>query len=92
MARYLKSLTTGVILPYVEAALKNADVVVCTAEEAAAYETSVGAKPSPPEPEAPVVEEVEVEEVEVKVGAVVTQDFEDGEPDADEVLEALRIE
>lgn len=95
MARYLKSLTTGVVLPYVEASLKNADVREMSAEECAEYEASIG---KTPEPEiVPVVEpspepEPEPEPAEIETGTVVTHDFEEGEPDAEAVLKALEVD
>lgn len=90
MARYLKSLVTGVVLPYVEASLKSADLRKMSAEECAEYEASMN-KPvvqeAVPEPE-PVFEEPEVvvepEPVEVEV--------EEYDPSVEKVLGALETD
>ena len=57
MARYLKSLVTGVVLPYVEASLKSADIRLMDPRECAEYEASVG-KTSEPAPDAAPTPEV----------------------------------
>lgn len=97
--RLLKSLSTGVVVPYTPAALKHSNVREMTAAEVQEYLASmnveapaVEAEPEPvveAEPE-PVVE-AEPEPV-VETGKVVTRDYEDGEPDADEVLAALEVD
>ena len=102
MARYLKSLVTGVVLPYNTAALKSADVRQMSASECAEYEASIG-KTSAPAPDAvevtttpvveePVVEEPVVEEpvvTEPEVGEHIVEDF---DPDVAGVLGALEVE
>ena len=91
-AKYLKSLTTGVVLPYNEPALKNANMRLMEPAECEAYEQSLNKgsaaapKPAPepaPEPE-PVVEEVAVVEEE----PVVEEPF----TDVEGVLGALEVE
>ena len=90
MARYLKSLSTGVILPYVAASLKSPGVREATSEEATEYEASLGivntAKPaSKPKAKAKVSKKTRKKKV-------VTQDISEGEPDPDEVLAALKVD
>lgn len=46
MAQYLKSLITGVVLPYNVAALKSADIRLMDPAECAEYEASMGVGPS----------------------------------------------
>ena len=85
-ARYLKSLSTGVVLPYVEAALLSPGVREMTADECAEYEASIGKKPAAqpvrkkkaPKPAAEPVK-----------GEVTTRDISEGEPSAEEVLKAI---
>ena len=93
-SKYLKSLVTGVVLPYNEAALKSADIRLMEPAECKEYEASVGGVAAPVEPpvveavaEEPVVEEPVVEEV---VDEPVLED--DSEDDIDEVIAALEIE
>lgn len=89
MAQYLKSLATGVVLPYVEASLKSADVRKMSAEECAEYEASMS-KPvvqeAVPEPE-PVFEEPAAA-VEVEVEDYTPED----DPQVQEVLGALETD
>lgn len=98
MARYLKSLQTGVVLPYSEALAKSADVAPMTAAECAEYEVSMGVTPSietveEPAPvveePAPVVEEPEFEEVVFESPAI---EEEETPPEVDEVIAALDTE
>lgn len=104
MARYLKSLQTGVVLPYSEALAKSADVAAMTAAECAEYEASMGVTPSVVvQDSAPVVEEpAPVEEVPVPVAE--EPEFEEvvfespaikedeTPPEVDEVIAALDTE
>lgn len=46
MGQYLKSLITGVVLPYNVAALKSADIRLMDPAECAEYEASMGVGPS----------------------------------------------
>lgn len=90
--RLLKSLTTGVVLPYNPAALKSANVREMTAQEVAEYMGTLDQKAEAPQPVAepePVFEEPAPE---IETGVVVTQDYSEGEPDADEVLKALEVD
>ncbi len=60
-ARYLKSLTTGVVLPYSEAALKTADIRLMEPSECAEYEASLGISREEAVPAAePNIEHVEL--------------------------------
>ena len=81
MARYLKSLATGVVLPYVEASLKSADVRLMDPEECAEYEAGLNR---------PVASEVVEPEVvaEPEVGEVLVEDLDPVE----EVLGALEVD
>lgn len=104
MAQYLKSLVTGVVLPYVEQSLKSADVRLMEPAECAEYEASIGltSDPSPDvveptvtaepvvEPE-PVVEEPVVETVveEVTTSEMEVTDISEGPSDVEGVLSAL---
>ena len=103
MARYLKSLQTGVVLPYSEALAKSADVAAMTAAECAEYEASMGVTPSVVQDSAPVVEEpAPVEEAPVQLAEepefeeVVFESpaIEEDEtpPEVDEVIAALDTE
>lgn len=99
MGRYLVSLNTGVVLPYIEASLKSPGVRELTPEEAATYEASLKAKQKTepmdmtPEAAAPLIEVPDPEpEVEVEAVTVVTQDFADGEPEVEAVLGALEVD
>ena len=88
-SKYLKSLVTGVVLPYSEAALKSADIRLMEPAECEEYEASVGGVAAPVEP--PVVEAVAEEPVvEEVVDEPVLED--DSEDDIDEVIAALEIE
>lgn len=100
-ARYLRSTTTGVVMPYNKQLELRPNVQALTNEEADAYEASVGkpkaaAAPEPtpeltleptpePTPELPVFED----EPKVESGAL---DISDDEPTADAVLAALEVE
>lgn len=91
--RLLKSLSTGVVLPYVEAALKGENVRELTPAEVAEYMASIG-KADAPAP-APVVEPEPVFEEpapEIAKGVTVTRDYSEGEPNAAEVLKALEVD
>jgi ATP-dependent RNA circularization protein (DNA/RNA ligase family) len=91
--RLLKSLNTGVVLPFSEAALLTPNVREMTQNEVNEYLASIGKAPSAPVVE--VVEEVEEPEetvTNVEMGVTVTQDFSEGEPDVSEVLKALETE
>jgi len=93
MARYLKSLNTGVVLPYVEAALLSPGVREMTAEECAEYEASIGKTPQPAKAAKKKKRKKPAEEkAEVAKGKTVTRDISEGEPDAAEVLEALKVD
>lgn len=92
MTRYLKSLQTGVVLPYSEALAKSADVAPMTEAECVEYEVSMGVAPSTsvaeqPAPvvveSAPVVEDPVFEEVVVEDATP---------PEVDEVIAALDTE
>lgn len=90
--RLLKSLSTGVVIPYTPAALKHSNVREMTAAEVQEYLASMNVEAPAVEAEPEPVVEAEPEPVVVETGKVVTQDFEDGEPDADEVLAALEVD
>jgi hypothetical protein len=85
MARYLKSLNTGVVLPYVEAALLSPGVREMTAEECAEYDASLGKKSST----APAAKKKVRKKKQAAKTGVATQDISEGEPSAEEVLKAL---
>ena len=88
-SRYLKSLATGVVLPYNEAALKSAGIRLMEPAECAEYEASIGLNPAEAAPE-PVFEEV----------VITTADTPQPEPevvesdddDASQVLAALEVD
>jgi len=88
MARYLKSLTTGVVLPYVEAALLNKNIREMTPEECAEYEASIGKKPAAQ----PAPKKAPKPPAEPAKGEVVTRDISEGEPTAEEVLKAIEAD
>jgi hypothetical protein len=88
-ARYLKSLETGVVLPYVQAALLSPGVREMSAEECEEYEASIGK--TPVVKKAPKKKAAKVETAVAK-GEVVTKDISEGEPTADEVLKALETD
>lgn len=89
MARYLKSLTTGVVLPYVEASLLNKNIREMTPEECAEYEKSIGKKPAAqPAPK----KKASKPAAQPAKGEVVTRDISEGEPTADEVLKAIETD
>jgi hypothetical protein len=98
--KYLKSLITGVVLPYVEASLLSKNVRVMTPEECAEYEASLpggvktpAAAPEPtPAPEPVAVAAIETPPTEVKKGVTVTRDISEGEPNVDEVIAALEVD
>jgi hypothetical protein len=96
MARYLKSLVTGVVLPYNTATLKSADVRQMSASECVEYEESMGLVSAPvveePVVEEPVVEEPVVEEPVIEEPVVEIQDHSEGEPEIEAVLGALEAE
>lgn len=94
MARYLVSLNTGVVLPYVPATMKSPGARELTAEEAATYEESVKKKTVAPIDVTPPAAEPKlvVSEPEPVVAEVVTQDFSEGEPDVEAVLGALEVD
>jgi hypothetical protein len=85
MARYLKSLVTGVVLPYVPASLKSADIRLMDPAECAEYEATLNkpavaapVAPTPavetlPDPEVLVVEPKVV--VEPEVGEMIVEDL-----------------
>jgi hypothetical protein len=107
MAQYLKSLVTGVVLPYNEAALKSADIRLLDPQECAEYEATLNrpvaaepAVPTPavetlPDPEVlvvePVVEEPVVEEPVVEEPVFEEVVVEDLDP-VQEVLGALETD
>ena len=89
MAQYLRSQTTGVVLPYNEKLLRRDNVELMTPEECSAYEASVkkpeavavvAAEPPPPPP-TPAVEtlpdedEVVVEQPEVVVADATAEEL-----------------
>lgn len=84
--KYLISLTTGVVLPFCHAALKSSAIREATAEEAANYEATLKKPVKAPKAKAKRKAKPKARE------GVVTQDFKDGEPNADEIFEALRVE
>lgn len=96
MARYLKSLNTGVVLPYVQAALLSPGVREMTAEECAEYEASIGKAPQPAQAakkkKRKKPAEEKAEKTQVAKGKTVTRDISEGEPDAAAVLEALKVD
>lgn len=96
MARYLVSLTTGVVLPYVPAALKSPNVRELSADEAAQYEDGLKTKkkfePMDVAPQAAAPLLTPEPEPEPVVAEVVTQDISEGEPDIDAVLGALEAD
>lgn len=90
--RLLKSLQTGVVLPFSKAALDNANVREMTAAEVTEYMDAItGNKAAAP---APVVEEAPAESSAPPIarGVTVTRDFSEGEPSAAEVLKALETD
>ena len=95
-AKYLKSLTTGVVLPYVEAALKSAEIRLMEPAECAEYEkTLAGGGPKVAEPE-PVFDEVVIKPPKPKTKAKakpkpepVAEEPAADEKSVDEVLAAL---
>ena len=102
MAKYLRSTSTGVVLPYNAKLAMRPNVVALTDEEAAEYlagvknPTAVVPTPEPtPEPE-PVPEPVPEPEAEAPVFEqaldVAVSDISDGEPNAEELLAALEID
>lgn len=92
-ARYLKSLSTGVVLPYVEATLLNAKVREMTPAECEEYEASIGVSNSPPPAPEPVAEpEPVAAPAAVEKGVTVTRDISEGEPDVDAVIAALEVD
>lgn len=98
MARYLVSLNTGVVLPYIEASLKSPGVRELTSEEAATYEASVKSRTVKLMDITPVAQAAAAPILNVAPASkpvsveVVTQDFADGEPDVEAVLGALGVE
>lgn len=91
MARYLKSLETGVVLPYVQAALLSPGVREMSPEECAEYEASLGKTPKPQQVQKKKRKQP-AEKVKVAKGATVTRDISEGEPSAADVLEALKVD
>lgn len=97
MARFLKSLVTGVVLPYNEAALKSADIRKMSAEECEEYEASMKSSSDPhpdvvvptvtADPHPDVVKTTPA--VEPEVGEVILEDF---DPDVEGVLGALEVD
>lgn len=93
MAKYLKS-ATGAVLSYNATLAKCVGVKEMTSDECAAHEASVRPQVKVTEPVAVVsdVVEVAVEPVVVVESEVAISDFEDGEPDVAEVLQALEVD
>jgi hypothetical protein len=90
MAQYLKSLVTGVVLPYVPASLKCADIRLMDPAECAEYEASLN-KPvaeAAPTPAVETLPDPEVLVVEPEIGEVLVEDL---DPVA-EVLGALETD
>lgn len=96
--RYLKSTTTGVVLPFNETTLRvSPHVIELSAHEAMEYEKKMGvrsedAAPPPVAPAPEPIKEAAPETVKVAKGVVASQDISDGEPDVQEVLSALEVE
>lgn len=88
MARYLRSTSTGVILPYNRGLLKRPNVEELTPEESAAYEASAR-KPDAPAPVAAPAPAPEPTPEPKPAPEVAVQDVSDGEPSASELLAAL---
>jgi len=94
MVKYLRSTSTGVVLPYNKGLLKRPNVEELTAEECVAYEASVKKpKPAPvaaaPEPVPEPIPEPEPAPTPEPAPEVAVQDVSDGEPSAEELLAAL---
>lgn len=90
--RLLKSLSTGVVLPYVEATLLSQEVREMTPAEVDEYMATItGKKVAAP---APVIESQPAEKPAAQVarGVTVTRDYSEGEPSAAEVLKALETD
>ena len=86
MAQYLKSLVTGVVLPYVEASLKSADIRKMSAEECAEYEAGInGNKSAAPAKRKPAKRKKTAEPA---IGEIIVEDVDPTE----EVLGALETD
>jgi hypothetical protein len=81
-AKYLKSLTTGVVFGFNEAALKNAEMRLMDPAECEEYERSLGTPVAKPEPTPEVAPEPAPEEPVA----------EDTSLDVDEVVAALKVD
>ena len=92
MAQYLKSLITGVVLPYVEASLKSADIRKMSASECEEYEASMNVKRKLPLKQPKKVikkKKVVAPVVEPEVGETLIGDF---DPEVEGVLGALEVD
>ena len=103
MAQYLRSQTTGVVLPYNEKLRGRPNVELMTPDECAEYEASLKARANgtadvhpdvvvptttvEPTPE-PVVEPEPV----LDTSTVQVADMSEGEPTAEELLESLELD
>ena len=92
MAQYLKSLVTGVVLPYNEPALKCADIRLMEPAECEEYEASLGSTADPSPDAVEVTPTAEVEEPVVEEPVVGEHVVEDFDPDVEGVLGALEID
>ncbi len=104
MTQYLRSQTTGVVLPYNEKLLKRPNMEVMTAAECATYEASIPARlngtgealpdvvaptvTAEPEPTSVVEEPTSV----VEEPTIEVSDLSEGEPTAEELLAALEAD
>ena len=73
MARYLRSLASGCVLPYIDNTVKAGGVVELTLEQAAAYEATLAGGATKVAKPAKVAKPVAV--VEPQVGEVLIEDF-----------------
>lgn len=106
VARYLRSTTTGVVLPYNAKLTKRPNIQALSDEEADAYDASLGKKPevaaAAPAPEpvpeptpepTPAIETLPSEdEVVFEQPEVAVSDVSAGEPSADDLLAALKVD
>lgn len=90
MARYLRSTTTGVVLPYNEQLLRRVNVEALTVEECAEYEASLNKVPVTAKAKPKAKPKAKAKPAEQP--AVLTADISEGEPDAASVLESLGID
>ena len=95
MVKYLRSTTTGVVLPYNVKLAKRPNIEAMTPAESADYEAGVKApvsKVAAPVPEPTPEPTPEPEPVFEAPPEVSVQDVSKGEPDADDILAALDVD